>query len=49
VPKHFAKEGDPDFDFGGASAETAEADYGVLVTEFERVRAAFDGVPCTGR
>jgi uncharacterized damage-inducible protein DinB len=45
APKHFAKEGAPDFDFDGASAQTAEADYDLLIAEIERVRAAFDGVP----
>jgi uncharacterized damage-inducible protein DinB len=45
VTRHFAKAGDPDFDFTGASAETAEADYALLVAEIERARAAFDGVP----
>jgi hypothetical protein len=45
VPGHFAKSDDPDFDFTGASAETAEADYALLVAEIERARAAFEGVP----
>jgi hypothetical protein len=45
VPRHYAKEGDPDFDFTGATADTAEADYDLLVAELDRVRAAFGGVP----
>jgi uncharacterized damage-inducible protein DinB len=35
---------DPDLDFNGAAAETAEADYALLIAEIDQARKAFEGV-----
>ncbi|MET0234329.1 MAG: DinB family protein [Kibdelosporangium sp.] len=47
VPMHFFKPGDPDpdFDFNGATAATAEADYALLVAEIEQVRPLSESLP----
>ncbi|MBP2323293.1 putative damage-inducible protein DinB [Kibdelosporangium banguiense] len=46
VPMNFYKPGDPDpdFDHNGATAQTAEADYNLLITEIELAKKSFEGM-----